>query len=182
MTDLKKLRDLAGAATKEWESDVWCADPDYDCGWAACGPVHQSRDEDDCGPGGPVEKKAQADAAFIAAANPTTVLALLDRLDELTMQAQTQADLAAEAHELRLKAEGILAASNNCAEGATIVSVERVLAMSSVWPTELRESHEVLRTERDRYLKALERLKSGECTGCGECIQIAELALVAVKG
>lgn len=77
--ELQRLRRLAEAATPgPWPVMTWYGADDG--GFAAIGPHHVSQDTDDDYPGGPVEERAMADAEFIAAANPTVVLALLDWL------------------------------------------------------------------------------------------------------
>ena len=96
--DRAELRRLAESATPgPWTAATWYGSDDG--GWVARGPHHEARpagsgghddestnDESD-EPGGPVERRAMRDAAFIAAANPSAVIALLDLVE--SMQAIT---------------------------------------------------------------------------------------------
>ena len=123
MTDYRKLRELAEAATPgSWETDVWVDSNSY--GWRATGPHHESPTSDDnAEPGCPDEQAAQRDAAFIAAANPTTVLALLDdneRLREAANIAEQhlrllREDLAQRDEELSTIRASLLASDQNVA-------------------------------------------------------------------
>jgi hypothetical protein len=75
--NLDELEKLARAATPgPWTSDVWIETDGN--GWRATGPHHEAEAHDHGSePGSPDEQAAQADARFIAACDPTTVLALL---------------------------------------------------------------------------------------------------------
>lgn len=88
MIDLQKLRALAMAATAgPWDMQTGVyADPDGDDDLSfARGPMIK-RDSGDTW-NGRWRQQARANANFIAAANPTTILALLDRIDELEANA-----------------------------------------------------------------------------------------------
>lgn len=118
--DRARLRELAEAATPgPWPAMTWYGSEDG--GHAAIGPHHVAQDEEDDGynngreddaPGGPVEDRAMRDAAFIADANPTAVLALLDALD----RAEAERD-GSIAEVERLKAEAV-SVDNSLAEAA----------------------------------------------------------------
>lgn len=76
MTDTKKLREAAERATPgPWQERMWRGVLEWSDGmWnslLAHGPIHLERDLD----------KAVRDMEFIAAANPQTILTLLDELD-----------------------------------------------------------------------------------------------------
>ncbi len=98
MTDIDtaKLRQLASAATPgPWTAAVWIETDGNE--WRATGPGHDDESHDNGSePGCPDEQAAQRDAAFIAAANPTTVLALLDRIAELERACDAHAEVANE--------------------------------------------------------------------------------------
>jgi hypothetical protein len=78
MTNLEELKALALAATPVWECDVWCSDED--ARWAAVGPRHKQRDPD-LDPDSPAGRKAQKDSDYIAAANPQTILSLIEQVE-----------------------------------------------------------------------------------------------------
>lgn len=77
---LDDLEKLAREATPgEWTANEWCNAEGYP-GWCAVGPVHcgdEADQEDCCPPDGAAHADAKADSAFIAAANPQTILALV---------------------------------------------------------------------------------------------------------
>ncbi len=85
MTDTTKLRELAQKATPgPWET-CYCDEGEYEI-------IDTEFDEDDCHTGynivtnsddGTGPKMKECDANFIAAANPATVLALLDELQSM---------------------------------------------------------------------------------------------------
>jgi hypothetical protein len=94
MTDHAKLRQLATRATPgPWEAQVWIETDGNE--WRATGPGHEEHASDSGSePGSPDEQAAQRDAAFIAAANPSAVIALLDQLAAMTRARDAACDLA----------------------------------------------------------------------------------------
>jgi hypothetical protein len=81
-TDLPTLLALARAATREWSSAVWYGtDEDGAASWAARGPRHDVINGEDEEPAGPAHRRADADAAFIAACSPARVIELVERLE-----------------------------------------------------------------------------------------------------
>jgi hypothetical protein len=83
-----KLAELARKATQKWSSGVWIETDGNE--WRATGPGHEEESHD-CGsePGSPDEQAAQRDAAFIAAASPDVVLALLQGLTSARASCET---------------------------------------------------------------------------------------------
>lgn len=78
--EIERLREIAGKATQgEWPAATWYGS--MDGGFAAIGPHHLTPDGESDEPGGVAETRALADARHIAAFNPPTALALLDRLE-----------------------------------------------------------------------------------------------------
>lgn len=78
--EIKRLREIAGKATPgEWPEATWYGS--MGGGFAAIGPHHLTPDGESDEPGGIAETRALADARHIAAFNPSTALALLDRLE-----------------------------------------------------------------------------------------------------
>lgn len=78
MTSLTRLKELAEQATQQWEGTVKFLP---DCTMCGAGPEHPVTY------GGkfhsPGSTEAERDAEFIASANPQTVLALLESIDDL---------------------------------------------------------------------------------------------------
>jgi hypothetical protein len=77
--DIKRLRELASKATPEWYADIgYCQ---ADSTWRVTGPAHRgdfvAYGED------PQLQRVERDVAFVAAASPTTVIALLDEVTRL---------------------------------------------------------------------------------------------------
>lgn len=96
--DIKRLRELAQAATKGpwkhlqsgrgYENYVYALDARYDVSWAGESPVKVAYFPHD-----PYGLRDALDAAYIAAASPDAILALLSRLES----AERERDCAAEA-------------------------------------------------------------------------------------
>jgi hypothetical protein len=93
--DTKRLRELAEAATRgQWEHTGWT---ESESNYIVDGPGDRIVADTS------ESERPDADAAFIAAANPTTVLALLDEIDRLSAKVS---DMRSE----RLRVESKLAA------------------------------------------------------------------------
>jgi hypothetical protein len=85
MTPTSKLRQLAEGATRGiWDSAVWHGSNEDS--WTATGPIHTFGDDphEPLDPESETAKRAERDSAFIAAASPDVVIALLDQLTAMT--------------------------------------------------------------------------------------------------
>ena len=79
--DLAALKRIAEAATPgEWTAEEWCG---TEGGWCAIGPHHEATEGEDYddAPGSDCHARAQRDSVYIAAANPATLLQLIERLE-----------------------------------------------------------------------------------------------------